>query len=176
MKKIIAVDMDNVLVDIESQMIDWYERDYGYRIDKSLMLGVPESEAFPNKEAVRQFCYTPGFFRTAPIMPGALDAIKTLMHNYEIYVVSAAMEFPQSLFEKTEWLKEHFPFISWKNIVLCGDKSIIATHYLIDDHCKNLDYFKGKPILFTASHNVHHKHHFRVNDWNEVLHFFANEA
>ena len=116
MKKIIAVDMDSVLVDIETQMIDWYERDFGIRIDRSQMQGIPESDAFPDKQAVRNFCFTPGFFRTAPIMPGALEAIKILMLDYEIYVVSAAMEFPQSLFEKTEWLKEYFPFISWKNI------------------------------------------------------------
>ena len=175
MKKIIAVDMDSVLVDIETQMIDWYERDFGIRIDRSQMQGIPESDAFPDKQAVRNFCFTPGFFRTAPIMPGALEAIKTLMLDYEIYVVSAAMEFPQSLFEKTEWLKEYFPFISWKNIVFCGDKSIIDSHYLIDDHCKNLDFCKGKPILFTAAHNVHHTHHIRVNDWNEVLELFKNE-
>ena len=37
MKKIIAVDMDSVLVDIESQMIEWYERDFGVRIDISII-------------------------------------------------------------------------------------------------------------------------------------------
>jgi 5'(3')-deoxyribonucleotidase len=175
MRKIIAVDMDNVIADIETQMINWYERDFGWRVDRSQMLGKSELEAFPDKEAVRQYFFTSGFFRTAPVKPGALEAVKTLMLDYEIYIVSAAMEFPQSLFEKAEWLKEYFPFISWKNIVFCGDKSIIDTHYLIDDHCKNLDICKGKPILFTASHNIHHTHHIRVNDWSEVLELFKKE-
>lgn len=172
-RKSIAVDMDNVIADVATHFIDWYERDYGVRIDRQSLAGVPEMEAFPHN-AVSKFVYTPGFFRTVPVMPGAQDAVKKLMDNFEVFVVSAAMEFPQSLPEKYEWLSEHFPFISWKNIVFCGDKSIIATDYLIDDYSKNLDSFTGKALLFTAGHNMNVTHHQRVNDWNAVLRFIEN--
>src|SRR5207249_818581 len=132
--------------------IDWYEKDYGIRIDKEALQGVPEDEAFPDN-AVRKFLFTPGFFRTVPLIPGAQQAVKKLMENFEVYIVSAAMEFPQSLTEKYEWLREHFPFVAWRNIIFCGDKSIIATDYLIDDHCKNLDCCTGKALIYTAAHN-----------------------
>jgi 5'(3')-deoxyribonucleotidase len=92
-----------------------------------------------------------------------------LQENYDIFIVSAAMEFPNSLIEKHDWLQEHFPFISWKNIVFCGDKRVIDTDYLIDDHLKNLDFCKGMPILFTASHNINVTKHKRVDNWQEVL-------
>jgi len=94
------------------------------------------------------------------------------MDHHEIYIVSAAMEFPNSLGEKREWLGEFFPFISWRNMVFCGDKSIFDTDYLIDDHVKNLDYCKGIPLMFTAAHNVHINRHTRVNNWQEVLDYF----
>ena len=94
------------------------------------------------------------------------------MEDFDVYIASAAMEFPLSLFEKKEWLEEYFPSISWKNIVFCGDKHIIRTDYLIDDHLKNLDYFPGIPLMFTASHNVQFTHHQRVNNWEEVLRYF----
>lgn len=91
------------------------------------------------------------------------------MESFEVYIVSAAMEFPQSLPEKREWLNEHFPFIHWRHIIFCGDKSIIGTDYMIDDHIKNLDNFKGTTLMFHAFHNVNYNHHQRVNNWQEVL-------
>jgi 5'-nucleotidase len=174
-RKTIAIDMDNVIADVESHYIDWYEQEYKVRIDRQSLLGMPETEALPDKTAVMRYLFTPGFFRTIPVMNGAKEALKMLSENYEIYIVSAAMQFPQSLSEKYEWLAEHFPAISWRNIVLCGDKSVIGTDYMIDDHIKNLDCFKGTPLLFTASHNVHVSHHIRLKDWEEAVVYFENE-
>jgi 5'-nucleotidase len=168
-KKTIAIDMDNVIADVETNFIEWYEKEYGVRVDKSALLGKPESEAFPDKTAISKFLFTPGFFRSVPVMPGAQEAVKLLMEKYEVYIVSAAMEFPQSLSEKLDWLGEYFPFISWRNIMFCGDKSIIGTDIMIDDHLKNLDYFKGETYLFTASHNVNVTKHTRVNNWEEAV-------
>jgi 5'(3')-deoxyribonucleotidase len=170
----IAVDMDGVLADTQSHFIQYYERETGIRVDPASMLGIPENEAFPDKSAVPRFVRRNGFFRTLPVIAGSVNAIRDLMEDFDVYIVSAAMEFPQSLFEKKEWLEEHFPFISWKNIVFCGDKHIIRTDYLIDDHLKNLDNFPGTPIMYTASHNVLFTHHQRVNNWEEVLHYFKN--
>ncbi len=167
-KKTIAIDMDGVIADVEKHYIDWYERDYGVRIDRKTMEGLMEHEAMPEKGAIMKFLTTPGFFRTVPVMEGAVEAVKDLMHDYEVYIVSAAMEFPLSLYEKHQWLAEHFPFISWKNIIFCGDKSVIDTDFLIDDHLKNLDFCKGKALMFTAFHNVKHNTHQRVNNWKEI--------
>ena len=171
----IAVDMDGVLADTETHFIQYYEAETGEKINRNSLLGVPESFAFPDKTAVRRYVYMPGFFRTLPLIAGSVAAVKTLMEHFDVYIVSAAMEFPQSLFEKKQWLEEHFPFITWRNIVFCGDKSIIRTDYMIDDHIKNLDYFSGIPLLFSASHNVHVNHHQRLNNWEEILQYFENK-
>jgi 5'-nucleotidase len=168
----IAVDMDGVLADTETHFIQYYESESGEKVDRKSLLGVPESQGFPDKTAVERYVHTPGFFRTLPLISGSVDALKTMMKDFDLFIVSAAMEYPLSLFEKKQWLEEHFPFISWKNIVFCGDKSIIHTDYLIDDHLKNLDYFSGIPLLFTASHNVHVRHHHRLNNWSEILAYF----
>lgn len=168
--------MDGVMADTETHFIDWYEQEYGVRVPRENFIGVPESEALPDKDAALRYCNSAGFFRTASVMQGAVEAVKKLMEDYDVYVVSAAMEFPQSLPEKLEWLKEHFPFISWQNIVFCGDKSIVHTDYLIDDHCKNLDKCKGKPLMFSAGHNANFNHHTRTDNWQAVLNFFENEG
>ena len=175
-RKTIGVDMDGVIADTEAHFLSWYERETGKTYDRKDYLGKPESESVPDHSAVARYVRTAGFFRTLPVIPGSIEAVQELMKTYEVYIASAAMEFPLSLFEKREWLAEHFPFISWRNIIFCGDKSIISTDYLIDDHPKNLDHFKGKPIMFTASHNVNLQHHTRVNNWKEILDFFATLA
>jgi len=81
------------------------------------------------------------------------------------------------LCEKFEWLAANFPFIDWRQIVLCGDKSIIRAEYMIDDNIYHLRRFEGEKILFDSPHNrnvpddVH-----RVHNWDEVLSFFRAQG
>lgn len=173
-RKTVAVDMDGVIADTVTNFINWYEKDYGIRIQKESFDGKPEIEGLPDK-AVRKYVHMPGFFRSVPVMEGAQDAVLALMKDFDVYIVSAAMEFPQSLIEKYEWLKEHFPFVSWSNIAFCGSKSIIGTDFIIDDHVRNLDGFKGKTLMFTAGHNLGIDRHERVNNWKEVITFLNGE-
>jgi hypothetical protein len=39
---------------------------------------------------------------------------------------------------KYEWMHEHFPFIPDSHLVFCGDKSIIAADFLIDDNAHHV--------------------------------------
>lgn len=174
MKKTIAIDMDGVLADTAQQYVNYYRKKYNVRIDISQFNGRQEADYLPNG-AVHEFLNTPGFFSTVPVISGAINAVKKLKEKYDIYIVSAAMEFPLSLSEKKAWLSQYFPFISWKQLVFCGDKHIINTDYMIDDYCKNLDPFKGKGILFSAGHNLSISHHTRANNWSEVLAILAEE-
>ncbi|MDO3642166.1 5'(3')-deoxyribonucleotidase [Mucilaginibacter sp. L3T2-6] len=175
MRKSIAIDMDGVIADEETQLLTWYERHYGLKIHPHELIGRTEYDVVPELGAYDKFSATPGYFRTTPVMPGAVEAVKKLSEDFDIYIVSAAMQYPLSLSQKLEWLGEHFPFISWRNIIFCGDKSIIGTDYMIDDHIKNLDNFKGKTVMFNAFHNVNHHHHQRVNNWDEVLELMKKE-
>lgn len=174
MKKSIAIDMDGVLADIEAHSLHLYEQHSGIKLTKEDILGNGEFEMVPDG-LLQKWVFETGFFRNVPVMEGAVDALKILALDYEIFIVSAAMEFPQSLIEKREWLAEHFPFISWKSIIFCGDKSIIKTDYMIDDHCKNLDHCQGIPLMFAAYHNYTQNHHRRFDDWHSIVAFFENE-
>jgi len=82
------------------------------------------------------------------------------------------MKFPTSFNDKFAWLRKHFPFIPWTNVVFCGYKSIIQSDYLIDDQVRNLAAFKGKGVLYTAPHNLKTKTFKRVSNWNDVSELF----
>ena len=169
-RKRLLVDMDHVMADITSQYIKWYKDATGTEIDWKDLLGKPEDLAFPQPLFIREFLHTPGFFRSAPVMPGSREVLSELNEAYELFIVSAAMEFPQSLIEKYEWLEEHFPFINWRQIVFCGSKKMISGDIMIDDHFRNLGNFNGEKLLFTATHNIytHLNGYTRVNNWIEI--------
>ena len=165
--KRIAIDMDNVIADITTAFLDSHEQEMGIRLIPDDINGKLESEAFPN---VMNWVNTEGYFRNLPVMPDSQRVIKKLMEQYEVFIVSAATQFPRSLYDKMMWMEEHFPFIGWEHICLCGFKTIVKADILIDDHFKNLDYFEGETFLFTATHNVlaENGRHKRVNSWLEI--------
>ena len=163
----IAVDMDGVLADTTEQFLQFDERDFGRRRTLEEITGKPESVGFPNAQ---KYVRTKDFFRTAPVMKESQTVLSDLNKRYEIFIVSAAVEFPQSLLEKYEWLNEYFSFITWQQIVFCGSKTIVEADIMIDDHFKNLDPFKGQTILFSQPHNLlqHSRKHKRVDSWGEI--------
>ncbi len=100
------------------------------------------------------------------------EVIEAINKKYELFIVSAATEFPNSLKEKLEWLGDYFPFLSWRQVVLCGDKRLVTGDYMIDDHPRNLVHFKGKQYLYSAPHNMGVTEFQRVNNWREVAEIF----
>ena len=177
-RKRLLIDMDHVMADITSQYIKWYKDATGIEIDRRELLGKPEDLAFPQPQLIHEFLFAPGFFRKARVMPGSQEVIEELNRRYDVFIVSAAMEFPQSLIEKYEWLQEHFPFIGWQQIIFCGSKKAISGDYMIDDHLKNLNNFKGEKFLFTATHNIdiHIPEFTRVNNWDEIRRLLLKES
>jgi 5'(3')-deoxyribonucleotidase len=103
-------------------------------------------------------------------MPDSQRVLRLLNEKYDIVIVSMATEFPRSLTDKQLWLQDNYPFISWKQIVFCGNKSLIRADIMIDDHFKNLDKFSGETIMFVQPHNINspdHRHKI-VTSWLEI--------
>lgn len=168
--KRILVDMDGVLADVYACFFELYKEETGVCLTVDDVAGRLEAEAFP--EQIR-WVTTPGFFRSVPVMPGSVDGLRMINERYEVIVISLATEFPVSLTDKQMWLHGHFPFISWRQIVFCGDKSLIKADIMIDDHPKNLDSFSGETIMFTQPHNMYlDTRHRRVWAWKEIEDIF----
>ena len=111
--------MDGVLADVYEQFLKYEEAETGFRQDIENLYGQPEHVAFTNGA---NYVLAKVFFRNAPVVDGSIPALFRLKDQYELYIVSAATEFPQSMEEKYYWLGEHFPFISWEQMGFCGLK------------------------------------------------------
>ncbi len=174
MRQKIAIDMDEVMADALGKLIRLYEKEFGKSVKQEVLQGHFLEEVIDpdHKHVIREYLFEKDFFQDLEVMPDSQAVIFELSQHYDVYIVTAAMEFPDSLSHKYQWLREHFSFLSWKNFVFCGDKSIIRADYLIDDHPKNLSVFSGEPIIFTSPHNVHETRFRRVNNWQEVAAMF----
>lgn len=165
----LVIDMDEVLADTLHKFLFLYNRDYGIRMDIHQAPGKELHENLPEhlNGQWEIYAHQKGFFRDIPPMPGAIEIVKALQARYHVYIVSAAIEFRNSLEDKLDWLAEHFPFIPWTNIAFTGDK-IIAADIMIDDRIKNLAHFPGRKLLFSSPHNLLITGYERVNNWQEV--------
>lgn len=170
----ILIDMDEVMADAIARFQEWYHRDFGIHITEQQLAGTKLQYIVPqaHQATVLSYPHQKGFFENLPLIENSREVIESLYRKHEIYIVSAAMEFEYSLPEKYRWLDTHFPFIHWSRRVFCGDKSVMKGDVLIDDHAFNLSVFSGRPIMFTATHNINETGYERVNNWLEVQELF----
>lgn len=165
----VIVDMDEVMADTMGAMVEWYTKEYKLEVDYSKMIGswmpgIPEQ----HQSIARERLYSEGFFRHLPVMENCVEVLDEINKKYEVFIVSAATEFRNSLRDKMDWLADYFPYLSWRQVVLCGDKKLITGDYMFDDHTRNLVHFKGKPYLYSTIMNAHEDGYERVKDWNEI--------
>ena len=121
-----------------------------------------------HQQSIREHAHTRGFFRDLRPIEDSQAVLMQLTKKYEVYIASAATQFPNSLEEKSDWLDRYFSFIPWQKRILCGNKNILKGDILIDDRSYNLESFDGRSLLFTSPHNINQNSFERVNHWREV--------
>ncbi|MFW3458080.1 5' nucleotidase, NT5C type [Staphylococcus caprae] len=169
----IAIDMDEVLADTLGEIIDAVNERANLGITIEALKGKKLKHMMPEHEGlVTEVLREPGFFRRLKVMPHAQEVVKKLNEHYDIYIATAAMDVPTSFHDKYEWLLEFFPFLNPQHFVFCGRKNIVNADYLIDDNPRQLEIFEGKPIMFTASHNINDDRFDRVSGWRDVENYF----
>lgn len=164
------MDMDEVIADTFKAHIDRYNRDFQETLSEEMCHGKEVWQCVPEErqESIHKHPSLDGFFTDLKPIKDSQAVLKELSQKYEVYIASAAMQYPKSLIEKYHWLDEHFPFIHWKKRILCGDKHILSGDILIDDRTFNLETFKGRAIMFTSPHNMHTNGFERVDTWLQV--------
>ena len=172
--KRIAIDMDEVLADALGKLIRLYNAEFSESLTVDDMWGKWMVNVLPagRQDRLMTYLQEEGFFEDLEVMPESQRVVERLAHRYEVFIATAAMEFPNSFGPKFRWLQRHFPFLSPTRFVFCGDKSILHADYLIDDMPRHFERFGGQGVLFTAAHNVKVVAKLRVNNWLEVEELF----
>jgi 5'(3')-deoxyribonucleotidase len=165
----IAVDMDDVIADTIEMFAEIYRKEHRIELNSEILYGKEIREVLPPeiRHTLSTYVNAPGFFRHIAVMPGSQQVLKELTGRYDVYVVSAAMEFKNSLIDKYEWHAENFPFIPWTHIIFCGHK-IVDVDVIIDDRIRNFVGFEGRKLLYSSPHNMLVEGYERVSSWQEV--------
>jgi len=166
----IAIDMDETIADALKEHIRRYNARFTETITADNLYGkhLEEFAPFDRSEATRNMVKDGSFFDCLDVMKEAQEVIHDLASRHEVFIVSAAMEIPESFAAKHRWLQRHFPFIPTTNVVFRGDKGIVQADYLIDDEPRHFCNFSGAEILFSAPHNSAETAYERVSSWYEI--------
>ena len=121
----IAIDMDEVMADSLSRHLQLYNDEFGTNLRKQDLQGRPLHLTVPDTHRWRidEIALSEGFFWDLDVMPGCQEVIRELTEHYDVFIVTAAMEFPNSFFPKHAWLQEHFPFLDIRMSCIAGTRA-----------------------------------------------------
>jgi 5'(3')-deoxyribonucleotidase len=149
MRKILYLDMDNVLVDFPSAfplLQPAVLREYDGRLDE-----------------------VPGIFGLMRPIPRAVESFLEISELFDTYILSTApWENPSAWSDKLLWVKQHLGKNAYKRLILTHHKNLNVGHYLVDDRTKNgADRFQGEHIVFGSE---------RFPDWPAVMEYLRERV
>jgi 5'-nucleotidase len=138
MKKIIAVDMDEVMFNLIDAWLCEYEKlTYDMKdfdcLDPEEFTSWDFTPLAKHPDVLLKALDKVKFGELDPIR-GAVDSLKELSHQYDIVVVSDASGNKDRITGKLESIQKHFPFIDIaKNVFFTSRKELVKCDFLIDD-------------------------------------------
>ncbi len=147
-KKIMYIDMDNVLVDFQS--------------------GINALDKDTQEKYKGRYDETPGIFAKMQPMSGALEAVRALAEKFDLYILSTApWRNPSAWSDKLNWIKQHLGDICYKRLILSHHKNLNRGDYLIDDRTNNgAGEFEGELLLFGSE---------KFPDWESIKKYFLHK-
>lgn len=149
MKKILYVDMDNVLVDFAS--------------------GIAHINEEQRQKFQTNLDDVPGIFALMDPMPGAIEAYEKLALKFDTFILSTSpWDNASAWSDKLEWVKKYLGEVAYKRLILTHHKHLNQGDYLIDDREKNgASDFSGELILFGSD---------RFPNWEKVADYLMQST
>lgn len=152
MKKIVYIDMDNVLVDFKTgidRLSEEIKKEYEDRLDD-----------------------VPDIFSLMEPMPDAVESVNKLAAHFDLYVLSTApWKNPSAWSDKARWIQKYYgegvDGVFYKRLIISHHKNLNRGDFLIDDREKNgAKDFNGELIQFGSE---------RFPDWNAVTKYLLRD-
>jgi len=149
MKKIVYIDMDDVLCDFTGAY-------------KKARLNNPKMQ-FPQAEF--------GFFTNLKAIGGAVEAVNSLINSerYDAYILTApSIKNPLCYTEKRIWVEQQFGLEFVNKLIISPNKSLLKGDFLIDDNIqgKGQEGFEGEVLQFGSK---------TYPTWATVLAYLGNQ-
>lgn len=178
-KKIILVDMDEVLADFEAKFLeDWKKKFPGHPhipLDKRKTFNIQDDYPSKFKKEVEGIFSAPEFFKNLnPIFGGKEALIKMQELGHDVFICTSPIsQYENCVLEKYHWVEKNLGFEWTKKIIMTKDKTLVFGDILIDDKLEYIGIKKPawKHVLFDAPYNRHVKARLRItwNNWEKIL-------
>lgn len=151
----VLVDVDEVLIDLLFAWCKSLNNTHGLYVKPEEITDWDITKFFPTltKEQVFEPLHTDHFWKTVEPKDEAVKYVKQLIDDgFNVYLCTTTDY--RNVKPKYEYIiLKHFPFISWRQVIVASRKQMIKADFLIDDGVHNHeggDYIK---ILVSAPHN-----------------------
>jgi 5'(3')-deoxyribonucleotidase len=175
--KIILLDVDGVLADFTSAVLQWGNAITG--LDKRLadvtfygQLFELYPEEFRHK--IEQIVSSEGFCSKLEVYKGAKDGVAKLRELGRVYAVTSPWHSKTWCFERAWWLKAHFGMKDW-DVIHAREKHLVRGDMLVEDHPVKLAMWQGVnqeglALLVDMPYNQGTDPALqRVHTWNEIV-------
>jgi len=179
-RKIILIDMDGVISDIEKGFRKAWSEKYS-----KIPCPLPQNRKTHSLKGnfnrkyfndIDSIIYSKGFIKNLPPIDGAIKALEEIAQKYEIFICSTPLqEYKNCILEKYAWIEKQLGNEWIKKIILTRDKTIVKGDILIDDNpyadCDGLEKPEWEHIIYDQPYNKHiiNKKRISWNNWKEVL-------
>ncbi len=142
MKKIILFDMDGVLCHYNKHLLELANKTLGlplYNVENITTFNTEKIFGEAYEKQVEALSCKPGFFKTLPPIPYAVEAfheIAAYVGEENVFICTAPKKFSRNklcMEEKSVWVAEHLGERFVDKIILTRDKTLVRGHILIDD-------------------------------------------
>lgn len=175
MKYTIAIDVDDVLNNLNDRVMQMFNEESEYRLTSDMFTSYDLYECLPFEvaEAYTKFWLREDVCKSLkPVWHSQWGVKKLIDEGYN--VVLATSTHYNTLVWKVEWIKTNFPFIDTSKIINIYDKSLLNVDIMIDDcveklianiHCHRV--CLDKPWNRNVRDEAYSIH--RCKDWDEII-------
>lgn len=173
MSKIIVTDMDDVLVSLLDAWIDYFNTKYNKSVKYEDITDWDMLKFYPDltEKELHESLNTEELWKAVkPIKESVIYLKKLYDEGYKILVCTACY-FTNIAVKLINCLFPNYPFLTYKDIIICYDKSLIKCDYIIDDYHENIKNSKATRFLMNAPYNrniSNDYYDFRVNSFEDV--------
>ena len=166
--------MDDVLVDLLPCWVKTLNNRYGLSVKVENINEWDMTKHFPTlcPKQIFEVLGEVDFWNTVTPRADAVEGLKSLIDaGYKVYVCTAT-HYKNLKIKLDNCLLKHFPFLTYKDIIMSHTKQMISCDYIIDDYPENIVGHQAVSFLMNAPHNRGCKesdYDFRVNNFADII-------
>lgn len=174
-KKVLFLDMDEVLAKTIKKVLELYNNEYGLNVKYEDITDWNLTKFQKENTDIIKYFHQDNFFYDLEPYEDTLTYVPKLYEKFDLYVATTPSN-QKSIIDKIRWLEKYFPFIKKERQIYIHNKSLLIGDVIVDDAPYNVLNAKVKlPILMKRPWNekITNNKIIKLNNLEEVYRYFV---